>query len=92
MKYAISQQGLEAMLELGNNLRKNQNDIKEARDDLKKKISDLGPSVGEFEEPLNDLISDLAASLQKEEDIIEEFAQKAYVLASEIEKLLNSGL
>ena len=92
MRYAISQKGLESIQELRNNLRENQNDIKEAGDDLKKKISDLGPSIGEFEEPLNDLILSMRTELHNVEDVIEKLAQKADLLALEIENLLNSGL
>ncbi len=92
MRYAISWEGHDALIKLRDDLRRNNTNISDACTKLHSVVGSHGSSIGIYEDPLNDLISEVNRAQAKGEAEIDYLSGKIEELASNMEDILNEGL
>ena len=91
VKYAVSNEGVNALNKLNTDLNKNNNDIINACSTLQTTINGLGSTIGIFEEQLNQLISAVRNAQKEGEEGIEQLSGRVSKLASEVAQIVANA-
>lgn len=92
MKYGISSAGVSALRKLSTDMNSINSDIRDCCTTLSSVVSGLGDSLGEFEEPILDLIDKVDNTQSKAEDSVSGLATKVSSLADKAESILSAGI
>lgn len=91
-KFAISQEGADAMEALANNLVANANAIEEASKILQQKTAQLGDGLGIYAEAIQSVIRQNQGTLLRHRDEFQHLSSRARQIADSIRQLAASGL
>lgn len=91
-KYAVSQEGVASVRQLQNDLKNNNENIRNACSTLQNVVSGVGSRIGIFEGDINTLINAVRTAQQTGEQGIEELSNKLGQLASAMEGIIAKGL
>lgn len=91
-KYGISQEGVDSLNQLAQDLMNINNDIEQCGRNLKGKVSGLGEELGTYEDQINDLVDAVNNAQEKGRESLIKLSVKAKDLANQVADLLAAGL
>ena len=90
--YGISEQGVQSLRKLAEDMCHLNDDIQENGEKLEKDINGLGNSLGIYEEEILELVGRVNRTQETGRESVEELAAKINKLAEEVEALVGAGL
>ncbi len=91
-KYGISQEGVDALTQLAQDMMNINNDIEQSGRTLKSQVSGLSDGLGVYEDEIIELVDEVNNAQEKGRESLIKLSTKAKKLANQISELLNSGL
>lgn len=91
-KYGISQEGVDALNQLAQDMMNINNDIEQSGRTLKSQVSGLSDGLGVYEDEIIELVDEVNNAQEKGRESLIKLSTKAKKLANQISELLNSGL
>lgn len=91
-KYGISQEGVDSLNQLAQDMMNINNNIEQCGRALKGKVSGLGQELGVYEEQINELVDEVNNAQEKGRESLIKLSVKAKELANQVSDLLNAGL
>ena len=90
--YGISEQGVQSLRKLAEDMSHLNDDIQENGEKLEKDINGLGNSLGIYEEEILELVGRVNRTQETGRESVEQLAAKINKLAEEVEALVGAGL
>lgn len=91
-KYGISQEGVDALNQLAQDMMNINNDIEQSGRTLKGQISGLSDGLGVYEDEIIELVDEVNNAQEKGRESLIKLSVKAKELAKQVSELLNSGI
>lgn len=91
-KYGISQEGVDALNQLAQDMMNINNDIEQSGRTLKGQVSGLSDGLGVYEEKIVELVDEVNNAQEKGRESLIKLSVKAKELAGQVSELLNAGL
>lgn len=91
-KYGISQEGVNSLNQLAQDMMNINNNIEQCGRTLKGKVSGLGQELGVYEEQISELVDEVNNAQEKGRESLIKLSVKAKELANQVSELLNAGL
>lgn len=91
-KYGISQEGVDALNQLAQDMMSINNDIEQSGRTLKGKVSGLSDGLGVYADEINELVDDVNNAQEKGRESLIKLSTKAKELANQVSDLLSAGL
>ena len=91
-KYGISQEGVDALNQLAQDMMNINNDIEQSGRTLKGQISGLSDGLGVYEDEIIELVGEVNNAQEKGRESLIKLSTKAKELANQVSELLNAGL
>ena len=91
-KYGISQEGVDALNQLAQDLYTLGSDIEQSGNKLKTSVSGLGDQLGTYEEKINELVEQVNNTQMKSREPLVQLSVKAKDMANRISELISSGI
>lgn len=91
-KYGISQEGVDALNQLAQDMMNINNDIEQSGRTLKSKVNGLGGELGVYEDEINELVNEVNDAQEKGRESLIALSVKAKEMANKVSELLSSGL
>lgn len=91
-KYGISNEGVESLNQLANDMGTLNDDIEEAGKTLKTTVSGFGEGLGIYEEKINELVDSVNAAQASGRESVEQLITGIKSLAQKVQELVSAGL
>lgn len=91
-KYGISQEGVDALNQLAQDMMNINNDIEQSGRNLKGQVSGLSDGLGVYEDEIIELVDEVNNAQEKGRESLIKLSTKAKELANQVSELLNSGI
>ena len=91
-KYGISQEGVDALNQLAQDMMNINNDIEQSGRTLKGQISGLSDGLGVYEDEIIELVDEVNNAQEKGRESLIKLSTKAKELSNQVSELLNAGL
>lgn len=91
-KYGISQEGVDALNQLAQDMININNDIEQSGRSLKGQVSGLSEGLGVYEDEIIELVDEVNNAQEKGRESLIKLSTKAKELANQVSELLNAGL
>lgn len=91
-KYGISQEGVDSLNQLAQDMMNINNDIEQCGRTLKGKVSGLSEGLGIYEEEINELVDEVNNAQEKGRESLINLSVKAKELANQVAELVGAGL
>lgn len=91
-KYGISQEGVDSLNQLSQDMMNINNDIEKNGTTLKGTVSGLGEGLGVYEEKILSLVEEVNKAQEKGRESLNTLSMKAKDLANQVAELLGAGL
>ena len=91
-KYGISQEGVDSLNQLSQDMMNINNDIEKNGTTLKGTVSGLGEGLGVYEEEILSLVEEVNKAQEKGRESLNTLSMKAKDLANQVAELLGAGL
>lgn len=91
-KYGISQEGVDALNQLAQDMMNINNDIEQSGRTLKSKIGGLSADLGTYEDEIIELVDEVNNEQEKGRESLIKLSAKAKEMANQVSEFLNAGL
>ena len=91
-KYGISQEGVDALNQLAQDMMNINNDIEQSGRTLKSKIGGLSADLGTYEDEIIELVDEVNNEQEKGRESLIKLSTKAKEMANQVSEFLNAGL
>ena len=91
-KYGISQEGVDALNQLAQDMININNDIEQSGRTLKGQVSGLSEGLGVYEDEIIELVDEVNNAQEKGRESLIKLSTTAKELANQVSELLNAGL
>lgn len=91
-KYGISQEGVDSLNQLAQDMMNINNEIEQCGRTLKGQVSGLNDQLGVYGDEINELVDEVNNSQEKGRESLVKLSVKAKEMANQVSELLNAGL